>query len=140
MNRRIIARGFLFSALLLPSLGVAQLAVNVSPPKVSGEKAVVSIRMVNGFSERVEAARAAVFVLDEQGKVAGHTTQWVVGGGKDKSGLPPGATNYFNFVVTPSKPFTTTNLTVKLSFSRLVLEGGKLADAAKQVLVEQEGR
>jgi hypothetical protein len=39
-------------------------------------------------------------------------------------------TNAFHFVVTADKPFTTTNLTAKVSFSRVVLEGGKLADVA----------
>jgi hypothetical protein len=40
-----------------------------------------------------------------------------------------------NFVITADKPFTTTNLTAKVSFTRVVLEGGKLADVGKDVSV-----
>jgi hypothetical protein len=102
---------------------------------VTGDKAVVPITLVNGFPDRVQAARAVVFVLDPQGKVAGQATQWVVGGSKDKQGLAKGSTNTFNFIITPPKPFTTTNLTAKVSFSRVVLEGGTLVDAQKGVQI-----
>ena len=51
------------------------------------------------------------------------------------NGLAAGATNVFHFVVTADKPFTTTNLTAKVSFSHVVLEGGTLADVSKQVTV-----
>jgi predicted anti-sigma-YlaC factor YlaD len=54
--------------------------------------------------------------------------------------LAAGATNVFNFVVTASKPFTRTNLTAKVTFSRVVLEGGKLADVAKQVTFNSAGK
>ena len=48
-----------------------QLSVTVSQPKVVGQKAIVALEMRNGFSERIESARAAVFLLDEQGKTVG---------------------------------------------------------------------
>lgn len=114
----------------------AQLAVTVSPVKLAGQKAVVPLAMQNNLSERVESARAVCFLLDEQGKAIGQpTTRWVIGGSADKLGLAAGATNVFHFVVTADKPFSTTNLTAKVTFSRVVLEGGKLADVAKQVTV-----
>jgi hypothetical protein len=50
---------------------------------------------------------------------------------------PPRATNFFNFVVATAKPLTTSNLTAKVSFSRVVLEGGKLADASRDVQIER---
>ena len=49
--------------------------------------------------------------------------------------MAAGATNAFYFVVPATKPFTTTNLTAKVSFSRVVLEGGKLADVRKDVKI-----
>ncbi len=113
----------------------AQLAVTVSSPKVVGQKAVVSLAMKNNLSEKIESARAVAFLLDDQGKLVGQATQWVIGGNQNNPGLAAGATNAFHFVITSDKPFTTTNLTAKISFSRVVLEGGKLADVNKDVSV-----
>ena len=63
-------------------------------------------------------------------------TRWVIGGTPDRPGLAASATNVFNFVITNGKPFSTTNLTTKVIFSRVILEGGKLADAAKEVTIQ----
>jgi hypothetical protein len=121
--------------LLCPLLATAQLAVKLSPPKVTGNKTIVPLAMKNNFAEKIESARAVVFLLDEQGKMVGQATRWVIGGSNDRPGLVSGATNTFHFVITADKPFTTTNLTAKMSFSRVVLEGGKLADVTKEVTI-----
>ena len=114
----------------------AQLFVTVSPPKVVGQKAVVPLAMRNDFSEGIQSARAVVFLLDEQGKTVGQpTTRWVIGGSQDKPSLAAGATNTFHFVIASDKPFATTNLTAKVTFSRMVLEGGRMADAAREVVI-----
>jgi hypothetical protein len=115
----------------------AQLMVSVALPKVAGQKAVVPLALRNSLAEKIESARAVVFLLDEQGKMVGQGTRWVIGGSSDKPGLAAGTTNAFYFVIATDKPFTTTNLTAKVTFSRVVLEGGKLADAAKDVSVTQ---
>jgi hypothetical protein len=123
--------------LLGTTLAHAKLAVTVFPPQAIGQKAVVPLAMRNGFSERIESARAVVFLLDEQGKTVGPpTTRWVIGGSQDKPGLAAGATNAFHFVIASDKPFVSTNLIAKVSFSRVVLEGGRLADMAKDVHIE----
>jgi hypothetical protein len=119
----------------LATVAQAQLAVTVSPVKVVGQKAIVPLAMENHFVEKVESARALVFLLDEEGKMVGQGSRWVIGGAKDKSGLSAGATNAFHFVIAADKAFTTTNLTAKVQFNRIVLEGGKLADAVKDVSV-----
>ena len=121
--------------LLVLMTASAQLAVTVSPPRIAGQKAIVPLAMRNGFSEKIESARAVVFLLDEQGKMVGQGTRWVIGGGTDKPGLAAGATNAFHFVIASEKSFTTTNLTAKVTFSRVVLEGGRVADVAKEVVV-----
>jgi hypothetical protein len=127
--------------LLVPVMAWTQLAVSVSPPKVVGQKAIVPLAMRNGFSEKIESARAVVFLLDEQGKAVGPpTTRWVIGGSTDKPGLAAGATNAFHFVIASDKPFTTTNLTAKVSFSRVVLEGGKSADVTRDVSVTEAAK
>jgi hypothetical protein len=56
-------------------------------------------------------------------------------GGSNTNGLVAGATNVFHFVVTADRAFATTNLTAKVSFGRVVLESGKLAEVTKQVTV-----
>lgn len=114
----------------------AQLAITVSPVKVTGQKAVVPLALMNNFTAKIESARAVVFLLDEQGKMVGQSTKWVIGGSEDKPGLAAGATNTFHFVISSDKPFTTTNLMAKVSFSRITLEGGKQGDAVKDVEIQ----
>jgi len=121
--------------MLCPMLATAQLAVTVAPPKVIGQKAIVTLALTNQLATKVESARAVCFLLDEQGKMAGQSTKWVIGGTKERPPLAPKSGTTFNFVVTSPQPFTTTNLTAKVSFSRVVLDGGKLADVRQDVSV-----
>src|SRR5947207_11728946 len=90
----------------LATVAQAQLAVTVSPVKVTGQKAIVPLGLKNNLGEKVESARAAVFLLDEQGKMVGQSSKWVIGGSRDKPGLASGATNSFHFVIASEKPFT----------------------------------
>ena len=131
----------LIAALLLyPLLANATLLVTVSRPKLTGSRAVVKLNMKNTFNENVESARAVVFLLDAQGKMVGQSTKWVIGGSPSKPGLSADGTNTFHFVITSEKPFASTNLTAKVSFSRVILEGGKLADVRKDVVVQPAQR
>ncbi len=118
----------------------AQLAVTVSPVKVTGQKAVVQLKMKNQLADKVESARAICFLLDEQGKMVGQSTKWVIGGMKDRPPLELKSETTFNFVVSSPQPFTTTNLTAKISFSRVVLDGGKLADVRQDVSVSESAK
>ena len=111
----------------------AQLAVTVSPVKITGQKAVVQLKMKNDFADKVKSARDVCFLLDEQGQMVGQSTKWVVG--QNKTSLDPKGEATFNFVITSPQPFTTTNLTTKVSFSRVVLDGDKLADVTKAVTI-----
>jgi uncharacterized protein with NAD-binding domain and iron-sulfur cluster len=112
----------------------AELDVTVLPLKITGQKAVVPLVMQNHFAQKIESARASVFLLDEKGKMVGQSTKWVIGGTPNMD-LAPGATNTFNFVFTVEKPITATNLTAKAVFNRVLLEGGKLTDATKDVVI-----
>jgi hypothetical protein len=123
----------LAALLLCPLLATAQLAVTATPPKVVGQKAVVQLKMKNNLGDAVKSARAVCFLLDDQGKMIGQSTKWVIG--QNHTSLEPKAETTFNFVVTSPQPFTTTNLTAKVSFSRVVLDGDKLADVTKAVSV-----
>jgi len=111
----------------------AQLAVTVFPVKVAGQKVLIPLTLANRFPTKIESARAVCFLLDDQGTMIGQTAKWVIG--QNKTGLAPDATNRFNFVITSPRPFVATNLIAKVSFSRVVLEGGKLADVRQQVLL-----
>ena len=111
----------------------AQLVVTVSPPKVVGQKAVVQLAMKNNLAAKVESARAMCFLLDEQGQMIGQSSKWVIG--QNKTGLDPKGEATFNFVITSPQPFTTTNLTAKITFSRMVLEGGKLSNVSQNVRI-----
>jgi hypothetical protein len=129
---RILSLAFV---LLFQWVANAQLAVTASPLKLAGQKAIVPLEIKNNFAEKVESARAAVFLLDEQGKMVGQATKWVIGG-SNTNGLATGATTSFQFVIANDKRFTTTNLTAKISFNRVVLEGGKQADVKKDVQIK----
>jgi hypothetical protein len=114
----------------------AQLAVTVSSPKVIGQKAIVTLEMKNAFSENIKSARASCFLLDEQGTMVGQSAKWVINANLNKTGLTAGATNEFNFVITSSQPFTTTNLTAKVNFSRVVMENGQVVDVNKNIQIQ----
>ncbi len=47
----------------------AQLTVTVSLPKITGQKAIVQLKMKNNLTNKVESARAVCFLLDEQGQI-----------------------------------------------------------------------
>ena len=113
----------------------AQLAVTVSSPKVAGQKAVVELAMTNNFSTQIQSARAVCFVFDQQGKMVGQSSKWVIGGTKDRLPMQPKTGTTFNFVITSPQPLATTNLTAKVSFNRLILDGGQIADVSKSVSV-----
>ncbi len=124
-------------SLLLICGGVAraELTVKVDAPKQVGQKTVIKLTMKNTFKEKVESARAQVFLIDDNGKVVGQAVQWVIGGTKEKQVLAPNGEAIFNFVVKSAKPLTATNLTSKVIFSRVVLENGKLVDVNKDVQI-----
>jgi len=111
----------------------ARLSVKVEEPKRTGEKSLIKATLKNTFAEKVESARATLFLLDENGKPVQQMTRWVVGGTKDRPALAAGSSTTYNFVVVSDKPFATT----KLIFSRIVLEGGKVADPVTGVTFER---
>ncbi len=117
-------------------IGHAQLTVTVSPPKIAAQKAMVQLKMKNNLTNKVESARAVCFLLDEQGQMVGQTTKWVIG--LNKTTLEPKGETTFNFVIANPSPFATTNLTAKVSFTRLVLEGEKSVNPSESVAIEQE--
>lgn len=138
MNSKVIL-SVLCGLLVWPALGRAQLVATLSPVKAEGNKAVLMLSFKNDLTNAVESARASVFLVDDGKKAVGQATRWVIGGGGDKPGLAPGATNTFYFVITSDKPFGGANLTAKVNFDRIVLEGGKLGDVRKDVKVEGAG-
>jgi hypothetical protein len=133
-------QAFIGLLLFCPFAAVGQLAVAVSPPKVTAQKAIVSLAMTNGLAEKVESARAVTFLLDEKGKMVGQATKWVIGGearsaSSPNSGLKSGSTNVYHFVITADKPIVSTNLTARVTFTRVILEGSKSVDPGKNVQV-----
>jgi competence protein ComGC len=123
--------------LLCPLLLSAQLAVTVSPPNVIAQKAMVQLKMKNNLAQAVKSARAVCFLLDDKGSMAGQSTKWVIG--QNHASLVPKGETTFNFVITSPQPWTTTNLTAKVSFSLVVLEGDKLADVRRDVILQTAG-
>src|SRR5438477_279517 len=102
----------------------ASLIVRAEEPKQTGNKVVIKLTMTNTFQKKIESARAQIFLLDDEGKVVAQATQWIIGGLKNKRPLAPGGAAEYNFVLSASKPFTST----KLTCSRIILEGGEFAN------------
>ena len=111
----------------------AELSVKVEESKPAGTKAIVKLTMKNTYATTVESARAVVFLLDDNGKVVGQKTEWVIGGTKDRPPLAPNGTNVFNFVIPTDKPYTKPQVT----FTRIILEGGQVVEAGKGFQIEQ---
>jgi len=116
----------------------AQLDVTVLPVKLAGQKAVLQLAMTNNLADPVESARAVCFLVDGQGRMVGQSTKWVIGGTKDRPPLPSKSGTTYNFVISGPEPFVATNLTAKVSFARVTLGGGRLADVAKEVRIEPQ--
>jgi hypothetical protein len=70
-------------------------------------------------------------LLNDEGKVVGQSTSWIIGGGKNKPALPANAKTTYNFIVPTGKPFTK----AKLMVERVLLENGKLANALTEVQI-----
>jgi len=127
-------------ALLLLTPAWASLSVKVDEPKLTGSKAVIKLTMISTFTNKIESARAVAFLLDDKGKAVGQSAQWVIGGSKDRPALEPNKeTPYFFVVPLDNSPPTsgTNSLKAKVTFLRVILEGGKQIDAAKEVSVTQ---
>lgn len=132
-----IGMAFIAVIALFPLIASAQLITTVSPVKIEGDKAVVKLGFKNDLTNSVESARASVWLLNSENKTVAQATHWVIGGSKDKPPLAVGATNAYYFVLTSDKPFSVTNLSAKVNFNRVVLQGGKLADVEKYVRIQR---
>jgi hypothetical protein len=101
----------------------AQLTVTVAKPKIIIQKVVVQLAIRNSLTNEIKSARAICLLLDKQGKMVGQSTKWVIG--QDKKALKPKKEVEFNFVITDPRPLISSNLTAKVIFSRLILDGGQ---------------
>jgi len=110
----------------------AGLTLKVAEPQTYGQKTIVKMELQNTFTNNIDSIRAAVFLLDDNGKIVGQETRWIVGGTKDRLGLIPEAKTTFHFVLQCNKPFAKAKVTI----TRIVLEGGRLADVQKDVVME----
>jgi hypothetical protein len=127
----------LIIALFLICAVQADLIVKTGEPKTYTQKTLIKLDLHNTFTNKIESARAVMFLLDEKGKVVGQEARWIIGGTKARPPLAPDANSTFYFVVPTSKPFSKTKLTVtKLTVTKLALEGGQQINAAQHVKVE----
>jgi hypothetical protein len=81
------------------------------------------LELQNTYTNKIQSARAAMFLIDNQDKVIGQLTNWIIGGGKDKPSLESNSKTIYNFGIATDKPFTKTRLIV----TRILLDNGKLA-------------
>jgi len=132
MNRSIAIACIILGLLFHVGNAQAALILKAAGTKTYGQKTVVKMELQNTFTNVIESARAVVFLLDDVGKVVGQETRWIIGGSKEKPILPPDSKMTFNFVVQSAKPFVKTKIVV----TRLVLEGGRVADANKDSHIE----
>ena len=122
----------IIAATLAIDVARAAISVKLDKPKTTGNKAVVKLTLKNTFTQKIEGARATVFLIGEQDKIIGQRTAWVIGGEPNKPALKPDATATYNFVIDTDKPVTS----ARVIFNRVILENGKLADPQKDVKIE----
>lgn len=125
----------IFIILLITASATAQLAVTITPPKVTGQKVIVQLAMTNKLAAKVESARAVCFLMDNRGRMVGQSSRWVIGGRKGRPALESKKAAAFNFVIPNPQRITSTNLTAQVVFSRVILGGGKLANVKRDVIV-----
>ena len=135
MNSLQSCKPFLLTAtfVLASLMAKAELAVTVERSNKTPANAVIPLKLKNTFKEQITSARATVFLLNDQGKVVGQGTKWIIGGTKDAPPLAPDASTTYNFVIHTDKPFTKT----KVNVGRLILEGGKVVDPRKNVVIQE---
>src|SRR5512144_3095202 len=80
----------------------AGLTLKIAEPKTYGQKTIVKMELLNTFTNNIDSIRAAVFLLDENGKIVGQETRWIVGGTKERPGLSPDGKTTFHFVLQSS--------------------------------------
>ena len=112
----------------------AALEVEVRKPDIYAQKTILKMELHNTFTNAIESARAVVFLMDDKGKVVAQQARWILGGERARPGLEPGSRSTFFFVIPTEKPFIGTRVTV----TRVILKGGKLANAVEEVKVDQE--
>ena len=123
---------FILGLLLWTGNAHGVLLLKVAGAKTYGQKTILKMELQNTFTNAIESARAVVFLLDDKGQVVGQETRWIIGGSKDRPPLGPDSKTAFHFVVQSAKPFTKSNVVV----TRLILAGGRLADANNEVRIE----
>ena len=69
----------LVSLLLAPSSNNAALTIDVAAPKVTGQKAVIEVAMKNTYAQKIESAKATMFLMDAAGKVLSQKSGWMIG-------------------------------------------------------------
>jgi hypothetical protein len=121
--------------------GQAQLAITVSPVKITGQRVIVPLALTNHLPQSVESARAMCVLLNDQGKMVGQTAKWVIGGGgKGRPALTPNSGTTYNFVITSPQPLTSTNLTAKIVVTRVILEHHQITNANAVVTIDSSAK
>jgi len=133
---------------LTPFFAYATLEVGVTT-ETTGNKALVKISVKNNFTQSLKAARAWVILLDDKGKIVGQKAQWLNNPKKDKKkkagnkkrksnkthvNLEAGDTLEASVVVNIIRPVADT----KLTFSRIILGDGTLADVRKSLVAKKK--
>ncbi|MEO0510250.1 MAG: hypothetical protein AAF065_10375 [Verrucomicrobiota bacterium] len=114
----------------------ANLEVSVSSLDASSNTSLVELEANNTFEQGIKDARVWVFLMDDGGKVVGNKAQWIIGGDSAaKEPLQPEKAQSFKLTVdTQSKPTT-----AKVTFSRIILADGTIADPQKSVTTKGKG-
>ena len=131
----------LLISLFLPFALFAQMEVGLVDMKAQQSKGLVTISLANHFEQTVQSARIWVMLLDDDGKIVGQKAQWLTGkGDKGKSfkegelKLQPSAQDdapkTFSISVDTQRKATK----AKITFSRIVLADGTLANVQRDVV------
>jgi len=113
-----LGTSLLVSLILAPSSNNAALTIDVAAPKVTGQKAVIEVAMKNTYAQKIESAKATIFLMDAAGKVLSQKSGWMIGGSTNRPPLAPDHQSKYYFVLPAGVTFRKANLML----NRVVLD------------------
>lgn len=116
-------------ALLFTGTLSANLVVEVDSIENKENQGTISFTIENTGDAGITAARAWIFLFDEEGKVVGNHAQWMISGKKKEEALGAEEKRSFTTQVKAKRPIATAQVT----FSRIVLEDGTMPNPQKFV-------
>lgn len=121
----------LIANLAFNTMVFANIEIATSEVQSANNKAILSIKARNSFDQDIQNARIWVFAMNDKGEVVGQKAQWLHDSetSEDANWLDTEGETEFKLTVDTKAKATQT----KVTFSRIIMADGSLADVQKAV-------